>query len=417
MHILFLTDNFPPEVNAPASRTFEHCREWVRQGHEVTVITSVPNFPDGKVFQGYRNRLLQEEILDGIRVLRVWTFVAPNQGTVVRILDYLSFMMSSFMGAQLVSNVDVVIGTSPQFFTAWAAFAVSLTHRAPFVFELRDLWPDSIVAVGAMRPGVLIRMLEKVELFLYRKACFVAALTPAFKENLMGRGIDGKKIEVFPNAVELDFFKPGPKPAWLEEMLGAKGKLVVSYIGTVGMAHAVHRILEVAQLLEGEDRLFFMILGGGAEWARIKTLAEEKRLKNLKVLSSVSKHQVLDYYRLTDIFLVTLRDKPLFRTVIPSKIFEAMAVELPIVCSVDGQCRQIVEQSGAGLCVQPENIDEMVGAILQLAESKQLRLEMGKRGREFVEQNYDRRVIAERFLKALEAASRLKSTRISLGII
>ncbi len=353
--------------------------------------------------------------MDRIRVVRVWTYIAPNKGVLRRTLDYLSFMVSAVIASIFIKGVDVVVATSPQFFTACAGYLAGLIKSARFVFELRDIWPESIVAVDAMRPGVLIRMLEKVELFLYRKACFVAALTPAFKENLMGRGIDGKKIQVLPNAVELDFFKPGPKPTWLEQRLGAKGKLVVSYIGTVGMAHSVHGILEVAQLLEGDDRLFFIILGGGAEWARIKALAEEKRLKNLKVLSSVSKLEVLDYYRLTDIFLVTLRDKPLFRTVIPSKIFEAMAVGLPIVCSVDGQCRQIVEQSAAGICVQPENVDEMAGAILRLAESEQLRLEMGRKGREFVEQNYDRRVIAERFLKALEAAATVESRRISLG--
>jgi len=148
MHILFLSDNFPPEVNAPASRTFEHCREWVKAGHQVTVISCVPNFPKGRVYAGYRNRLWQTEIIEGIRLLRVWSYITANEGFVKRILDYQSFMVAATLAGLLVRRVDVVVGTSPQFFTVCAAWVLSVFKRIPFVFELRDLWPESIKAVG-----------------------------------------------------------------------------------------------------------------------------------------------------------------------------------------------------------------------------------------------------------------------------
>ena len=177
MHILFLTDNFPPEVNAPASRTFEHCREWKNAGHQITVITCAPNFPKGKVFDGYRNKLWQSEVIEGMRVIRVWSYITANEGFVKRILDYQSFMLSAVLASPFVRGVDLVVGTSPQFFTACAAYAVSRMKRVPWVFELRDLWPESIRAVGAMKESKALDWLEKVELFLYRKANAVVAAT------------------------------------------------------------------------------------------------------------------------------------------------------------------------------------------------------------------------------------------------
>lgn len=170
MHILFLTDNFPPEVNAPASRTLEHCRQWAAAGHRVTVVTGFPNFPSGRIFPGYRNRLWQRETMSGVEVIRVWTYISPNEGFFRRVLDYLSFMLTATLAGLFVRNVDVVIGTSPQFFTACAAHAVAVLKRRPFVFELRDLWPESIRAVGAMRDSAFLRLMEKVELYLYRRA-------------------------------------------------------------------------------------------------------------------------------------------------------------------------------------------------------------------------------------------------------
>ncbi len=203
MHILFLTDNFPPEVNAPASRTFEHCREWTRVGHQVTVITGVPNFPKGKIFAGYRNRLWQCETMEGIRVVRVWTYIAANEGFVKRTLDYLSFMVTGFLAGLFQQRPDVIIGTSPQFFTNCAAWMLSIFRWRPFVFELRDLWPESIKTVGAMKDSVSLRLLEHLELFLYRRAQVVVVVTESFRNNLVSRGINPDKIVVILNGVDL----------------------------------------------------------------------------------------------------------------------------------------------------------------------------------------------------------------------
>ena len=213
MHILFLSDNFPPEVNAPASRTHEHCRHWADAGHRVTVVTCAPNFPKGRVFDGYRNAPWQRETIDGIRVIRVWSYVTANEGFARRVLDYLSYMATATVAGLFVRRVDVVVGTSPQFFTACAAWAVSACKRVAFVFELRDLWPESIKAVGAMQESAAIRWLERVEMFLYRRATRIVSVTHSFRRTLGARGIDMAKIDVVTNGVDTTRFSPRPKDA------------------------------------------------------------------------------------------------------------------------------------------------------------------------------------------------------------
>ncbi|EGV20644.1 hypothetical protein ThimaDRAFT_0422 [Thiocapsa marina 5811] len=290
MHILFLTDNFPPEVNAPASRTFEHCREWVRAGHRVTVITGAPNFPTGKVFAGYRNRPWQRESMDGIEVVRVWTYIAANSGFAKRTLDYLSFMVTGFLAGLVQRRPDVIVGTSPQFFTNCAAWMLSVFRWRPFVFELRDLWPESIKTVGAMEDSAALRLMEHLELFLYRRAAVVVAVTESFRRNLISRGIDGEKIQVVTNGVDLTRFRPMERDPELAERLGLTGKLVAGYIGTHGMAHALETVLEAARrmaaLPEGRD-VRFVLLGDGAQKQALKATAEQMGLANVVFLDSV----------------------------------------------------------------------------------------------------------------------------------
>ena len=296
MHILFLTDNFPPEVNAPASRTFEHCREWVRAGHRVTVITCAPNFPKGKVFAGYRNKMWQAEEMDGIRVIRVWSYITANEGFARRVLDYVSFMVAAVPAALFVRRVDVVIGTSPQFFTVCAAFLVGTLKRVPWIFELRDIWPESIRAVGAMRQSVVLDLLEKVELFLYRKADAIVSVTNSFRDTLIRRGVDGAKITVVTNGVDGSRFTPRPKDEPLLARHGLQGKFVAGYIGTHGMAHALDTLLDAAreiQTLPNGEGYRFLLLGDGANKAALQARARAERLDNVTFVDSVPKEDLI----------------------------------------------------------------------------------------------------------------------------
>lgn len=399
MHILFLTDNFPPEVNAPASRTFEHCREWVRAGHKVTVITCAPNFPTGRLFEGYRNRWFAREIMDGIEVVRVWSYITANEGFLRRSLDYLSFMITATPASLRIRRPDVVVATSPQFFTACAGYLVSRLKKVPFVFELRDLWPESIRAVGAMKQSFLLDWLEKLELFLYRRAAAVVAVTNAFKENLQTRGIDGSKIHIVTNGADITRFQPVQKDRGLVEALGLQGKFVAGYIGTHGLAHVLETLLEAARLLqaEGRDDIHLLFLGDGASKEALMAQAKELALRNVTFVDSVPKADVVRYWSLLDVSIIHLRKTDLFTKVIPSKLFECMAMGIPVLHGVRGESAQIVECEGAGLTFEPENAQALHARIVELAGDRKLAAELGARGLKAAGK-YDRRHLARRML-------------------
>jgi glycosyltransferase involved in cell wall biosynthesis len=402
MHILFLTDNFPPEVNAPASRTFEHCREWVKAGHQVTVITCAPNFPKGKVFEGYRNRFWQSEDMEGIRVIRVWSYITANEGFVKRILDYQSYMVTSTLAAIFVRKADVVVGTSPQFFTVCAAYVVSRLKQIPFVFELRDMWPESIKAVGAMNDSLAIRLLERLEMFLYRKADAIVSVTHSFKRKLIERGVDGGKIHVVTNGVDLSRFAPMPRDELLAQELTLAGCFVAGYIGTHGMAHGLETLLDAAQIFQGEGHtdVRFLFLGDGARKVALMEVASRRNLRNVVFVDSVPKADVVRYWSLLDASIIHLRDTELFSTVIPSKLFESMGMGIPILHGVPGESAGIVEREKVGI-VFPSGDSKALHAALTLIKENNARFNELKKSCIAAAPNYNRSNLAGVMLRIL----------------
>lgn len=403
MHILFFSDNFPPEVNAPASRTHEHCRQWVAAGDEVTVITCAPNFPKGRVFDGYRNKLWQDEVVDGIRVIRVWSYITANEGFVKRVLDYTSFMLSAFIASLFVRRVDVVVGTSPQFFTAVAAWAAGAVKRRPFVFELRDLWPESIKAVGAMRESAAIRWLERLELFLYHRAARIVSVTHSFRDTLIRRGIHSSKIDVVTNGVDIGRFSPRPKDAELLARLGWEGCFVAGYIGTHGMAHGLETLLLAMQSLQAKQegaRIRLLMLGDGARKANLKALAQGMGLANIAFVDTVPKEEVARYWSILDVSVIHLRQSELFTTVIPSKLFECMGMGLPVLHGVAGESARIVESEGVGIVFEPENAGQLVHELVRLHDDSALRERLRSAGL-LAAGKYDRATLALCMLDSL----------------
>ena len=403
MRILFLTDNFPPETNAPATRTFEHARRWVRAGVKVTVVTTAPNFPAGKLFSGYRNRLFQREWIDGVETIRVWTYITANEGFMRRTLDYMSFMVSGFLVSLFLRRPDVIISTSPQFFTACAAYVLSIFKRRPFVFELRDLWPDSIIAVEAMQDSAAIRALKRLEYFLYRKATRIVSVTNSFKSVLAGNGIPAEKIAVVRNGADLVGFTPGTKPEDLVRRHRLEGKFVAAYIGTIGMAHGLGTVLDAAEKMRANERVVFVVVGDGAERTMLEDQARRRSLANVRFVGPVGKDEVVRYWRLADVALVLLRDRPVFRHVLPSKIFEAMATARPIILGVLGESADLLLAAQAGVVFPPENAVALAEAVTALAGTPERAAEMGWRGRRFVEAELDRDKLAAAMLEELRA--------------
>ncbi len=367
MRIVFLTENFPPELNAAATRVFERAVYWVQSGHRITVITCAPNFPSGRVFEGYQNSWYRVEEMAGIRVVRVKTYIAPNEGVLRRSLDFLSFLFTGFLAGVVQARPDVVVSTSPQFFAAVAGWMVGVARHRPFVFELGDLWPSSIVAVGAMRPGLLLRLLERFELFLYRRSAAVVALTNSFKKNLVGRGIPADKIAVVINGVDLPRYSPMAPDPEFSARWDLTGKFVVGYVGTLGMAHGLSNVLDTAQRLCDTNVCFFLI-GPGAERETLIDEAMRRGLSNVVVAPPQPKDAMPRVWSLCDVALVHLKDSPVFSEVIPSKMFEAMAMGLPLLLVAPrGEASRIVEMEQAGLAIPPADPAAFSDAVRRLA--------------------------------------------------
>ncbi|MEX2644554.1 MAG: glycosyltransferase family 4 protein [Acetobacterales bacterium] len=405
MKILFLSDNFPPETNAAATRVFERAVYWARWGHEVTVITCAPNFPEGRLFAGYANRWRHVETLSGIRVVRVKTYMAPNAGTLRRTLDFLSFMVTGFLAALREKRPDVVAATSPQFFAAVAGWAIGLVRRRPFVFELGDLWPKSIIAVGAYEAGLVLRTFERLELFLYRRAACVAALTHAFRDDLIARGIPGAKIAVVINGVDLARYEPRPRDTALLKEWGLEGRFVLGYVGTHGMAHGLRNVLDAAEKLRDAPAVTFLLVGAGAERAALLAEAEARGLDNVVFAPAQPKHRMPMVWSLCDVALVHLRDTEAFREVVPSKMFEAMAMGLPLLMVLPkGEASGIAERERVGLWVPPEDPDALAQAARTLANQPEVCQSMGRRSRDTAPK-YSREKQSRRMLAVLRIAA------------
>jgi colanic acid biosynthesis glycosyl transferase WcaI len=406
MDVLFVSDNFPPESNAPASRLHEHARHWVRAGHRVTVITGAPNFPEGRVYAGYANHWHQVEIIDGIRVVRVKTYVTANEGVVRRTLDYLSFMCTSVVAGALEHRPDVVVATSPQFFAALGGWQLSRLLRVPFVLEIRDLWPASIVAVGALRDSWLIGGLERLELWLYRRARAIVVVTDAFRKDIADRGIPAEKIHVVRNGADLSWCAPRARDATFVREQGLEGKFVVSYIGTHGMAHGLERVLDAAELLRDAPEVAFFFAGGGAERAPLERSVARRALASVRLVPRQPKGRMPVLWSASDLTLIVLRDDPVFATVIPSKLFEAMAHGVPILISVpEGEATALVREHGCGIVTAPEDPVALADAIRALSRMPERLRELRARALDAAPK-FSRERQAQRLLGVLEQAAR-----------
>ena len=364
MHILFLTENFPPEVNASATRVSERVPYWIRAGHEVTIVTCYPNFPQGRIYPGWRQRWFQMDEVDGMRVVRLRTYIARNEGFLKRTLDFVSFMAAAVIASPRLPRPDVVVATSPQFFAAVGGWIVSLMKRRPFVFELGDLWPASIRAVGAMRESAFLDLVEKLELYLYRKSAAVVALTEAFKQDLVRRGIDPDKIEVVINGVDLPRYAPRAKDEDLMRRHHIESRFVVGYIGTHGLAHDLGNVIAAADLLRDRPDSCFLFVGDGATKPALVEAARARGLANVRFLEPRPKEEMPAHWSLCDAALIHLKDDKVFAEVIPSKIFEAMAMGLPLVLvAPEGEATRIVAREQAGVVVaagQPKALADTV---------------------------------------------------------
>jgi colanic acid biosynthesis glycosyl transferase WcaI len=406
--ILYVSQYFPPEMGAPAARAAELAHHWAQDGHDVTVLTGFPNHPTGVVPPEYRarfHRLVARETLDGVNVVRTWLFPFPNRKAYERMLNYSSFCVSSASTGLFVSRPDVIIATSPQLLVGLSGWWLARCKRVPFVFEVRDLWPESLAAVGLGDANtVLHRFLAKVAGFLYRRCSRVVVVTPAFKDHLFQHWhIPREKVSVVENGVEADLFSPHATGD-LRRELGAEGKFVVSYIGTMGLAHGLETLVEAAaQLQYLAPQVLFLLVGEGADKGRIMALARARGLSNLLFIDQQPRKRIPAYICASDACLVLLKKTSIFQTVIPTKMLEFMSCARPVILGVDGQARKILEEARAGIVIEPENATALAQAVISLAADAGLRESLGRNGRHHILQRFSRQHTAKTYIDVLES--------------
>jgi len=396
MKILYISHYFPPEVNAPAVRISEMASRWAESGADVTVLTCFPNHPTGVIPDEYRGMWRCREKRGKVNVVRTYVYAAANKGFLKRVLNFLSFMFSSiFFGSWMVEKPDILIATSPQFFVAAAGYVISRIKRCKFVFEVRDIWPEEIVAVGALKNRLIIKLLETLEMFLYKKADLIVAVAQGTIDSLKERGVPVEKMAFVPNGVDIDFFRAKAEGREVREKLGIESKFLVGYIGTHGMAHKLETVLYAADKLRDRDDIRFMFVGEGAEKANLISLAGDLRLNNVIFHDQIGRESIPEYYAACDICLVPLRKAELFTKNIPSKIYEIMASARPIIISAEGESLRLVEKSGAGLGARPEDADDLALKIIHLRHDREMRRAMGRDGYSFALANSSRARLAE----------------------
>ena len=410
MKILYVSQYFPPEMGAPSARVYELSRHWVKAGHRVTVLTGFPNHPTGVVPADYRRqmrRLTVCERIDGIEVVRTWLYPAPNRRPLERMAVYGSFGLSACVRGSFLGRPDVVIGTSPQLLNGVSGWWISRLKGCPFVFEVRDLWPESLLASGIGREdSFLIRGLGRLASFLYRRCDRIVVVTEALKDNLVKqRGLSEGKIDVVENGVEIEEFRPQEDTDDLRQRLGLDGKFIASYIGTMGYAHGLDVVLEAAGKVRGAlPDVVFLLVGEGAEKARLQEMASKLRLDNIQFVDQQPRDRIPAFISMSDVCLVPLRRAELFATVLPSKMLEFMACGRPVVLGVDGQARRILEKAQAGMYVSPGDPADLARALVDLYRDPALRSRLGENGREFIIKHYSRE---EKALQYLELMDRL----------
>lgn len=406
MRILYISQYFPPEAGATQTRAYEMARNLVRLGHQVTMIAEFPNHPSGVIPSSYKGRLYEREELEGIHVIRVWVKASPEKNFMNRMLFYLTFMFNAFLAGLFLARgrFDAIYATSPPLFVGGAALGLSFLRRIPLFFEVRDLWPESAVALGELSNPKAIALASWLEESCYRRAIKIVVVTRGIFDRLLVRGISSEKLELITNGANVELFQFHPdRRQEIRTRLGWENRYVLMYAGIHGIAQGLEIILQAAARLESDSRILFVLIGDGPEKNGLVARAADMGLPNVVFLPEQPRQQMPAYLSAADAALIPLRNIDLFKGALPSKLFDAWACERPVLISVDGEARQVVEQAGGGIFIPPEDPDALAAAAMELVLHPEHGLEMGKNGREFTQQNYSRRSLAEFLAGVLQA--------------
>jgi colanic acid biosynthesis glycosyl transferase WcaI len=420
-HILFVTPYYPPDIGAAMVRISETAKLLVKRGHRVTVLTTVPHYPSGIVPPAYRGHLLQREVRDGVRVVRIWSYVSPNKGFLRRILAQFSFAcLAPVLGWKEVDHPDVIIVESPPLFDAIAGRVLAWRKRCPFIFTVADLWPEAAIQMGVLRNRVLIRLAEWLEWSTYRRANLVWVVTEWIRDTLIQRGLSPERILLLTNGVDLTKFRPLPK-AQARTELGWDDRFTALYAGTQGPSQGLTTLLQAAEQLRDRTDIRIVLVGDGASKADLVAEAQRLDLSNVTFLDPQPHDSMPRLLAASDVCLIPVLKTPFHEGVLPFKMFEAMASARPILLGMDGEARRVAEtEAGAAVCFEPENAAELVSAIVYLREHPEAAELLGQRGRAFAEARFDRdhltTMLEEHIAMLLEKSAPASTSAIPGGV-
>lgn len=403
MKILFLTQYCPPEVGAPQNRIFEMAKHLKKFGHEVTILTAMPNYPKGEIFDGYKGKKLVKEELDGINIVRTSIYTSKEKTFVKRLRNYLSFTFSSvFTGAKNVGDQDVVIVESPPLFLGWSGYVIAKKKKAKFIFNVSDLWPESAVKLDMLHNKMLINMSTRLEEFCYKKAAAVTGQTQGIVDNIVSRGFGKDKVHLITNGIDTDLFKPENRSVEFRQEWNIDDKFAICYAGIHGIAQGLEVIINAAEMLKEHKDIQFVFVGEGPEKPRLMEMVKEKGLNNVKFVGLQPKKNMPKIVASMDAAIIPLKKLDLFKGALPSKMFETLSSETAIILSAEGEAEKLIKAAKAGITVEPENAREVADAVLKLYENRELAKEMGQNGRKYVMEHYSRKNITKKLEKILE---------------
>lgn len=398
MKILFLTQYCPPEVGAPQNRIFEFAKQLKKFGHEITVLTAMPNYPKGQVFDGYKGKLACREEIDGIKIARTWIYATKKTGFFPRIMNYLSFTISSVIfGLFMTGKQDVVITESPPLFLGFSGFIISRLKRAKYVFNVSDLWPESAIKLGVLNSSFLIKLSTWLEGFSYRKSHLITGQTMGIVDSIKSRGFGDDKVHLITNGIDPELFRPENRSEKIRKEFNIDGRFAVCYAGIHGLAQGLETIIEAARELKEHKDIVFVFVGEGPEKEKLINMKNEYNLDNVQFFPMQPKKNMPGIVASMDAAVIPLKKLDLFKGALPSKMFETLACETPIILSVEGEAEELIKKAGAGICVEPENHIQIKDAVLKLYNDADLRKTLGQNGRKFVQENYSRYNITKKF--------------------
>ena len=396
--ILIISHYYPPEVGAPQARLSEMAKYWKKSGYKITVLTCFPNHPDGIIKKGYENKSYLVENFDGIRVCRVSTFATANSGFMKKIICHILFMVNAVrQGRWAAKQSDIIIVSSPTFFSVISAYVFKVIYKKPYIFEVRDLWPAIFKDLEIINNKFLLFILEKIEIFLYKKASKVVTVTQSFAKDISSRGINPEKIHTIYNGVDLNNYNPIVKNVSLAKDLNLNKKFIVLYIGAHGISQGLETLIDVAKKAKKINQIHFLFVGDGAKKQDLIKKVISSNIKNVTFVDNQPKDKVKSFYSIADVVCVPLRNIPLFDSFIPSKIFEIMAMQKPIIASLAGEAANILANSGGALLSKPEDHNHIFENILFLYKNPEESIKMGSNGRKYVVKNFDRRLLSKNY--------------------